>query len=133
MNETQQANLAGPATTTFLPSVILKGNSYGGAVLAVASPKCDIRRPGEQGLLIATNHSIDGSIPSPQGFSPEYRENSRARHDWLTEILSEADPKDHTPDLGKTGPRRHARQMARMPTRARRLPHDLQLDCPVCP
>lgn len=72
-----------------------------GAVLALAGGEQRIYRPGEQGFLIATNHSIDGSIPVPGGFDPEYVENSRARHARLTEIFSATSAQDRTPELGR--------------------------------
>lgn len=83
-------------------NIVLLDASGEGVVVAMSSGKCNVHRPDGGGFLIATNHSIDGSIPPPEGFNPEYLENSRARYDRLTEILSEVDLKDRTPDLGKT-------------------------------
>ncbi|MCK5804216.1 MAG: hypothetical protein KAI66_15370 [Lentisphaeria bacterium] len=82
-------------------NLVLLDASGEGAVLALAGGAHHVHHPGDQGFLIATNHSIDGRFPPPKDFSPEHLENSHARYDRLTEILSEADPKDRDPGLGK--------------------------------
>jgi hypothetical protein len=72
-----------------------------GAVLALGGGETHAYRPGEQGFLVATNHSIDGKTKCPAGVSPAYLESSRARYARLTRILSAARQAERTPDLGR--------------------------------
>ena len=71
-----------------------------GVNLVLANGKFDVIAPDDD-FIIATNHSLDGSVKPPKTQNPDEKACSIARNERLTEIFSSVDPHERTPELGK--------------------------------
>lgn len=71
-----------------------------GAVVEMGSGRHIVRYAGEEGYLVATNHSVSAQLQRPAGLDPQHLESSRARYSRLAEILASAAPTARGVELG---------------------------------